>query len=85
MFAGLNDPPDVVGDRKLYWIDFGSDLVLKEVIIGAQCSPIDSKKVEEAVKPYGGALKCWWAGMRPDAFLLVKQDHPPHWHAAVAP
>jgi len=83
MFAGLNDPADVVGERKLYWIDFGPDLVLKEVIIGAQCSPTDSKKVEEAVKPYGDVVKCYWAGMRPDAFLLVKQDHPPHWHAKV--
>jgi hypothetical protein len=83
MFAGLNDPPEVVGERKLYWIDFGPDLVLKEVIIGAQCSPTDSKKVEEAVKPFGDAVKCWWAGMRPDAFLLVKQAHSPHWHATV--
>ena len=24
-----------------------------------------------------------WAGMRADAFLLVKQDHPPNWHATV--
>jgi hypothetical protein len=76
MFAGLNDPPD---EKGLYWIDFGPDLLLKEVIIGAQCSPSDSKKVEEAVKPYGDAVKCRWAGMRTDAFLLVKQDHPPYW------
>lgn len=78
MFVGLNDPPDA---KWLRWIDFGPDLVLKEVIIGAQCSPTDSKKVEEAIKSYGDAVKCWWAGMRPDAFLLVKEDHPPHWHA----
>lgn len=80
MLVPLNDPPDAGG---LNWIEFGPLLVLKEVIIGAQCHPTESKKVEEAVKPYGDAVRCWWAGMRPDSFLLVKQDHPPHWHAAV--
>jgi hypothetical protein len=80
MFAGLNDPPD---EKGLNWIEFGPLLVLKEVIIGAQCHPTMSKKVEEAVQPHGDAVKCFWAGMRPDAFLLVKQDHPPHWHATV--
>jgi hypothetical protein len=80
MFVGLNDPPDAKG---LNWIEFGAHLVLKAVIIGAQCHPSVSKEVEEAVKPYGDVVKCWWAGMRPDAFLLVKQDHPPLWHATV--
>jgi len=80
MFANLDDPPDAAG---LHWIEFGPLLMLKEVIIGAQCDPMMSRKIEEAVKPYGDAVKCWWAGMRPDAFLLVKQDHPPDWHATV--
>ena len=78
MFGDLNDPADAKG---LNWIEFGPDLVLKEVIIGAQCDPTVSKKIEDAVKPYGDSVKCCWAGMRTDAFLLVKQDHPPHWHA----
>jgi Protein of unknown function (DUF2971) len=78
MFVGLNDPPDAKGLR---WIGFGPKLVLREVIIGAQCDPTVSRDVEGAVSAYGDAAKCWWAGMRPDAFLLVKQDHPPHWHA----
>jgi hypothetical protein len=80
MFVGLNDPPDATG---LNWIEFGPRLALKEVIIGAACHPIVSKDVEEAARPYGGAIKCWWAGMRPDAFLLVKQDRPPYWHEEV--
>jgi hypothetical protein len=80
MFVNLSDPPDAKG---LNWIEFGQDLVLKEVIIGAQCDPAVSKEVEEAVKPYGDAVKCWWAGMRTDAFLLVKEGHRPHWQAAV--
>jgi hypothetical protein len=80
MFVSLDDPPDAKG---LNWIEFGPLLVLKEVIIGAQCHPTVSKKVEEAVEPYGDAVKCSWAGMRPDAFLLVKQAHPPPWHAKV--
>ncbi|WP_263419033.1 DUF2971 domain-containing protein [Terriglobus albidus] len=81
MFVDLGDPPDANG---LHWIEFSPHLVLKEVIIGAQCSPIDSRKVEESVKPYGDAVKCWWAGMRRDAFLLIKEDHPPYWHAIVS-
>jgi len=83
MFVNLNDPPEERDGKELNWIEFGPLLVLKEVIIGAQCLPTESKKVEKAMKPYGDAVKCWWAGMRPDAFLLVKQDHPPHWHATV--
>jgi hypothetical protein len=81
MFVQLNDPPDAKGVR---WIDFGPNLELKEVIIGAQCSPAISKMVADALKPYGDSVKCSWAGMRPDAFLLVRQHHPPHWHPSVA-
>jgi hypothetical protein len=80
MFVNLNDPPDAAG---LNWVEFGPPLALKEVIIGAQCHPTMSTKVEEAVKPYGDTVKCWWAGMRTDAFLLVKQYHPPLWDSAV--
>ncbi len=80
MFIGLDDTQDAEG---LHWIEFAPHLVLKEVIIGAQCHPTKSKEVKEAVKPYGDAVECWWAGMRQDAFLLVKQDHPPDWHAKV--
>jgi hypothetical protein len=56
MFANLDDPPDSEG---LSWMEFGPSLMLKEVIIGAQCDPTLSKKAEEAVKPYGEAVKCW--------------------------
>ena len=80
MFVGLNRQPDAKG---LNWAGVGPNLVLKEAIMGAQRHPSHSKEVEEAVKPYGDVVKCWWAGMRPDAFLLVKQDHPPRWHATV--
>lgn len=79
MFVQLNDPPDAKG---LLWIDFGPHLELTEVIIGAQCSPSISNMVADALKPYGDSVKCSWAGMRPDAFLLVQQDHPPHWHVS---
>jgi hypothetical protein len=80
MFVNINDPPDAKG---LHWIDFGPDLVLREAIIGAQCDPSVSKKVEEAARPYGDTVKCLWAGMRNDAFLLVKDVLPPNWHAIV--
>jgi len=78
MFVGLNDPPDAKGLR---WVESGPNLVLTEVIIGAQCDPKVSEEVEEVVKTFGNSVKCFWAGMRRDAFLLVKQDRPPHWHA----
>jgi hypothetical protein len=80
MFVGLNDPPDAKGLR---WIEFGPNLVLREIIIGAQCHPKVSKEVEDAAKTYGHSVTCSWAGMRQDAFLSVKQDHPPDWHASV--
>jgi hypothetical protein len=80
MFVGLTDPPD---EKNLNWINFGAELVLKEVIIGATCDPTTSKKMAAAVEGFGAEVKCWWAGMRADAFLLVKQNHPPEWHARV--
>lgn len=80
MFVDLTDPPDA---DKRHWFEFGPSLVLKEVIIGAQCDPERCKQVEKAIEPYGDAVKCWWAGMRRDAFLLVKENHPPYWHATV--
>jgi hypothetical protein len=76
----LRDPPDKNGRR---WMKFGAPLRLKEVIIGVNCPPDDSRRVEEAVKCYGGGVECTWAGMRPDAFLLVKQDRPPWWHSTI--
>lgn len=80
MLVNLNDPPDA---QRLNWVEFGPMLVLREVIIGAQCHPAESKRVQEAARPFGDAVKCWWAGMRPDAFLLLKQAYPPYWHAKV--
>jgi Protein of unknown function (DUF2971) len=80
MFVQLNDPPDANGIR---WIGFGPKLELKEVIIGAQCDAAIGKMLGDVLKPYGGSVECSWAGMRPDAFLLIKEDHPPWWHAEV--
>lgn len=79
MFVALNDPPD---DKRLWWFYFGPNLELKEVIIGSQCHPTVSEVVE-AVKPYGDSVRCFWAGMRSDAFLLVRLEEPPDWHASV--
>lgn len=80
MFVALNDPPD---DKGLWWIDFGPHLQLREVIMGVQCDPAMCDRVVEAAKLCGDSVKCYWAGMRPDAFLLVKQDKPPAWHCSV--
>lgn len=81
LFIGINDPPDKNG---LWWADFGAAVELKEVIIGAQCSPAVSEMVVESLKPYGDSVRCAWAGMRTDAFLLVLQGHPPAWHSSIA-
>jgi hypothetical protein len=78
MFVNLVVPSDSNG---LNWIEFGPQLVLKEVIIGAQCKPSDSNDVEGIIKSYGNDVKCYWAGMRQDSFLLIKREHPPDWHA----
>jgi hypothetical protein len=95
MYVQVNDPPAgsfrrcpqcgrrVPDDNNFTWIDFGPLLALWEVIIGSQCHPKDSKMVEEAVEPYGADVRCRWAGMRPDAFVLDKLDRPPWWHATV--
>jgi hypothetical protein len=80
VFVGLNDPPD---EKGLHWMSFGPTLQLKEVIIGAVCNMKISEQVQEAARTYGDAVKCCWAGMSPDAFLLVKQGQPPWWHASV--
>ena len=80
VLVSLNDPPNSKGLR---WIEFGPELILKEVIIGAQCSPKMSKELVDATRPYGKTVKCWWAGMRHDAFLLVRLESPPDWHAEV--
>ena len=69
IFSRRKDPPDANG---LHWIDFGSSIALKEVIIGAQCHPSVSKMVVEAIRPYGDAVKCCWSGMRRDGFRVIK-------------
>ena len=80
MLVNLNDPPDSQG---LSWFEFGRLLVLREVIIGAQCHPAVSRRIQQTTNPFGDAVQCWWAAMRSDAFLLIKQAHPPYWHAKV--
>jgi hypothetical protein len=77
VFVGLNDPPDSNGLR---WAEFGPLLELREVIIGAQAGPALGAQVREALQRYGDGVRCYWAGMRHDAFLLVREDHPPRWH-----
>ena len=79
-FAKLDDPSDADGRS---WFTFGPNLELREVIIGSQCDPAVSKAIVAAAVPHGDSVKCLWAGMRRDAFLLVKDDHPPDWHGSV--
>jgi Protein of unknown function (DUF2971) len=76
LFVKLNDPPDMKG---LWWFDFGPNLELKEVIVGSQCSAKNLKAIAGTLKDYGEAVRCTWAYMRKDAFLLVQHDFPPPW------
>jgi Protein of unknown function (DUF2971) len=78
LFIGINDPPDANG---LWWYDFGPKLELKEVIAGVQCVPRDLQALADILKGYGNTVKCSWAYMRKDAFLLVRHDFSPPWHS----
>ena len=74
IFVGINDPPD---ERGHFWVQFGPDLQLREVIIGAQCSAENANAVCEVLKECSDQIECTWAYMRSDAFLLVR-DKTPH-------
>ena len=81
LFVQLNDPPDANGLR---WFDFGPNLELKEVVVGAQCDPKDIEAVKDVLKSYGKTVECSWAYMRKDAFLLVRHDFMPPWFSPPA-
>lgn len=76
MFVNLDDPLML---RDYDGWTLARPWSFREVLIGVQCSPQDSDAVIEAVKPWGDSVKCWWAGMRPDAFLLVRRESAPLW------
>jgi len=76
LFVGLNDSPDENG---LSWFHFGADLVLKEVIVGAQCELKDNRALAEVLKSYGSTVECSWSSMRKDSFRLVRLNSPPSW------
>jgi len=76
LFVALNDPPDENG---LSWFYFGPGLVLKEVIVGAQCEPKDNGALAEVLKGYGSTVECSWSSMRKDSFLLVRLSSSPSW------
>jgi Protein of unknown function (DUF2971) len=76
LFVALNDPPDNNG---MSWFDFGSGLDLKEVIVGAQCSQEDAKKVIGIRARYAATIDFSWACLRKDAFSLVRTPTPPQW------
>jgi len=69
ILVGIKNQPY---EKGLYWAQFGPDLQLREVIIGAQCSTKDANAVCEALKGHPGQIECTWAYMRSDAFLLVR-------------
>ena len=81
LFVQLNDPPDANGLR---WFDFGPNLELKEVVVGAQCDSKDIEAVKDVLTGYGRTVECSWAYMRKDAFLLVRHDFMPPWFSPPA-
>jgi hypothetical protein len=78
MLVSLIDAPDENG---LHWFDFGENLLLKEVIVGAQCSPENSRRAAQFRLRYGDTVEFSWAGLRHEAFSLVKNAAPPRWQA----
>jgi hypothetical protein len=69
VFVGINEPPD---EKGLFWVPFGPNLQLREVIVGVQCRAERAGEVREALKGYPDQIECAWAYMRSDAFLLVR-------------
>jgi Protein of unknown function (DUF2971) len=76
LFVSLNDPPDENGWN---WFDFGKDLGLKEVIVGAQCSKEDVEKVVKIRARYPSTVEFSWACLKKDAFSIVRSPSPPSW------
>jgi len=76
VFVQLNDPPD---EKRLNWFNFGKRLDLKEVVVGAQCSPEDARKVIQVHQRYSDTVELAWACLRKDAFSLIRRTSPPQW------
>jgi hypothetical protein len=76
VFVSLEDPPD---DKGMNWFYFGKDLDLKEVIVGAQCSPEAARKVTRVRERYGDAVEISWACLKKDALSLIRMPSPPPW------
>jgi hypothetical protein len=76
LFVQLNDPAD---EKGLWWFDFGPNLELREVIVGAVCQPTDVKAIASVLAEQHSSVQCDWAYMRRDAFLLVRHNFPPPW------
>jgi hypothetical protein len=76
IFVQLDDPPDGKG---MNWFNFGSDLELKEVIVGCQCSPENARKVTQVCQCYGESVELSWACLKKDAFSLLRSTSPPQW------
>jgi len=72
LFVALNDPPD---ERRLNWFQFGPDLELKEIIVGARPTPETS--LQNAYEPYADRVDLWWAYLKKDAFSLSRMKRPP--------
>lgn len=80
MFVGLNDPPD---ENNLHWIDFGTRLVLREVIIGApmlESLEQDGGRRGQILQRRRGLLVGRHASRR---FSAGQTTRPPWWHAEV--
>ena len=74
VFVQLNDPPD---EKGMNWFYFGEHLDLKEVIVGAQCSPEDARKVTQVRQRYRDTVEFSWACLKKDAFSLIRMTSPP--------
>ena len=78
VFVQLNDPGDKDGR---YWFEFGSELDLKEIIVGAQSSSGTIAKLKLVYEKYTSQVDLAFAHMRNDAFSLVRKESSPWFRA----
>ena len=74
LFVEIKDLP---GDKGMHWFSFGDTLNLKEIIVGARCSPEDAKKLRQMCTHDPDVVDVSWVSMKKDAFSLFRSECRP--------
>lgn len=75
LFVNLQDRDDETG---YYWYNFSTDLILREVIIGAS-SKITRRNILEALSAQDRSVRIWNARLAFQTFEVVKQNDKKFW------